>query len=392
MKAFKIIIVLVYTCTIISLGYYIGSFIWPFFAWLTKGYVWIAPAFFCGLSCFVLIFHLAITHYFHYSPKWAFVVWTPILFANIMSLLDIIGRYGNERYWDAVILSQQRLCNKWGRPLTNRHSKYIFGYKDDFILINNYFFDPEENKRDSTTGVLTSKGEEILHPCQYEFREDWEGTNLIYIEDRYTDKKCGLLDKELKTLLPCKFDNIGRRKDLIVASMSDNDNIFQGFYNLTGQEIVPCDYYCNHLYETPHGLIGHFQELKKKGYDDSSSKAGLYSVEKKKLIMPLQYSAFGFNFSSNFIYAHSKTSNENGIGLFDYDGKEIIPCKYKEIYVVGKEVYCIYHQQRTTISVDDAKYEDFADIFDFNGNLLRSDACEINDLKNMAELKEHRTY
>ena len=161
-------------------------------------------------------------------------------------------------------------------------------------------------------GILALNGTEII-PCIYDDIDTWLTTDNFMVK---SGKLKGLYTPRGKVIVPCEYTKISRWRETSLIHVKIDDQ--EGLYSPEGQEILPCQFIiCKEL----NGI--------------SLINRGGFSKNGKV---------------------------QNGIwGAINKEGKIIVPCKYNDITpYAGSE----------RIEADEGYIKD---IYDFNGNYLRSE-------------------
>ena len=161
-------------------------------------------------------------------------------------------------------------------------------------------------------GILALNGTEII-PCIYDDIDTWLTTDNFMVK---SGKLKGLYTPRGKVIVPCEYTKISRWRETSLIHVKIDDQ--EGLYSPEGQEILPCQFIiCKEL----NGI--------------SLINRGGFSKNGKV---------------------------QNGIwGAINKEGKIIVPCKYNDITpYAGSE----------RIEADGGYIKD---IYDFNGNYLRSE-------------------
>lgn len=205
-------------------------------------------------------------------------------------------------------------------------------------------------------GFIDINGKEVITP-KYEFAESFsEGLAIVQINDKY-----GFIDKTGKEVIPIKYDYASSFKEgLCVARIGDK----VGFIDKTGKEVIPFKYYSATNFNNGIAVVllqnGNNVEkygcIDKKGnivipikYDSlellnenliskgvrkhkkthSYISHGLMSI-KEQQILPSVYVSIG-NFGNGLApVCNVDLWGEGVYGFIDTNGKEVIPCMYKE--------------------------------------------------------------
>lgn len=202
--------------------------------------------------------------------------------------------------------------------------KEILGTKyDDLKYIQN------ENKFyiyvDEKVGLVDGKGNTIIAPKNYDSIETFDVDKNLYLVKE--DGKYGLLNLEGTPILYTDYDQIGIT-DIEAFNLKNLDN-----KNLWFDKIVPI----------------------KQG-----SVWGLYNIEKKEIVLPMNYNGFGYKTQSTDVLgeesvllipketgAEGIVINLNGMyGIFDINKKEeIIPCACSRIYSITENGNTQYYME-----------------------------------------------
>ena len=200
-----------------------------------------------------------------------------------------------------------------GAGVMNKFGLEIIPYIYDNIAPNSYwaptYYRATYNHKE---GILSLDGTEII-PCIYDNVDTWLTTNNFRVK---SGKLKGLYSPEGREIVPCEYTTISRWRETSLIHVEIEDK--EGLYTLDGQEILPCQFIiCKEL----NGI--------------SLINRGGFSKDGKV---------------------------QNGIwGAINKEDKIIVPCKYNEI---------IPYAGSERIEADGGYIKD---IYDFNGNYLRSE-------------------
>ena len=200
-----------------------------------------------------------------------------------------------------------------GTGVMNKFGLEIIPYIYDNVIPNNIWaINYYYAVYKNKKGVLSPKGEEII-PCIYTDIDTWHTTNNFIVK---SGKLKGLYSPEGKEIVPCLYTKISYWKETTLLHVQIDDK--EGLYTLDGEEILPCQFIiCKQLNGI--SLINRGGHL-----EDGNIRGGIW-------------------------------------GVIDKEGKTIVPCKYSDIipYAASERI--------------EANGEYITDIYDFNGNYLRSE-------------------
>ncbi|WP_163319804.1 WG repeat-containing protein [Dysgonomonas sp. 520] len=203
----------------------------------------------------------------------------------------------------------------------------------------------DNNNTDYKSGLYDKKGKLIL-PCQYEDAELLPN-KLFRVK---MNGKWGLIDSKNNPLLPCQYEivryythnlivvgnddrnrviDINTKKEIIppvyeyIGSVSHGFSVVcknkkWGTINITGQEILPCEY----------GYIETFRNGYSLAMDTANYKWGIINYE-GKVIVPFKYTEIRDMEDLNISIV--KMGSLAGM-VRPSDGKEIVPCEFNELY------------------------------------------------------------
>lgn len=162
-----------------------------------------------------------------------------------------------------------------------------------------------------------------------------------------------------------KIQNIG------CASISSKDNSYM-LIDESGKTLTPAVFSDRYFCKYNDDLFGVSQKTEKNIFQ------GVFSVKKKRLIIPCEYSGL-FLSDDNVFYLKKRVGSEELEGVCDINGNIIIPCEYSDLFLSGDNVF--YLKKR----VNSEKLEGVCDI---NGNIIIP--CEYSEVNFFADEKYYR--
>ena len=204
------------------------------------------------------------------------------------------------------------------------------------LFFNNIFAQivSDQKGENGLWGFVDANGKWIVEP-QYDYANWSKDSNIGTFEKKSISTEAkGCLDEYGKTIVPIsnykfffrhyitEFDRHYNMTDIYIdyISVTDlSDNV--GLVNMKGKLIFPCKY--KFFYLSKNGDNNLFIQV-----TDLIDKKGIYTTEGKQVV-PISFdNAFIHdNYITIVNYVDSDTLN----GKYSYDGKEIVPCKYKRI-------------------------------------------------------------
>ena len=171
-------------------------------------------------------------------------------------------------------------------------------------------------------GMIDETGKEIYpigkHKDYYRDSDVLTGELLNYVELTDLTGKKGVGDMNGKVFVPCLYDEI------YVSTMNTSIHYIQvtlngksGFLTIKGKQIFPCEY--ERFYVNENGYITVI---------DLNDKKGVFTNDGKQ-VTPLSFDqAFA---REKFIDTYLFLGNDTLQGRYSYEGKEVVPCKYKTV-------------------------------------------------------------
>lgn len=204
---------------------------------------------------------------------------------------------------------------KWG--VINRKGETVLPFEYDKPSYADYSDDLRHVSKNKKHGAVDLKAGKERIKCEYDQK-------LQFIEEQFTETitpilvvkngKAGLINQFGEEIIPCVYDRGEWPFNLTeMGKLRTNQNKKTGIIDRKGNVLVPFQYdYVDHSmgYDTV------LYDIRVKG------KYGLYSVEKKKEVVPAVYDqAISFEDSNYAIVSKKKK-----YGVIDKEGKEVVMC------------------------------------------------------------------
>ena len=238
---------------------------------------------------------------------------TLIVLPFLLSSLFSIFYYGVLNHAYCFRYDRCIIEKRSGVGVMDKFGLEIIPYVYDNIAPNSYWSPAYYRATyNNQKGILALDGTEII-PCIYDDVDTWLTTDNFMVK---SGKLKGLYTPRGKVIVPCEYTKISRWRETSLLHVKIDDQ--EGLYTLEGEEILPCQFIiCKEL----NGI--------------SLINRGGFSKDGKV---------------------------QNGVwGAINKKGKIIIPCKYNDI---------IPYAGSERIEADGGYIKD---IYDFNGNYLRSE-------------------
>ena len=186
----------------------------------------------------------------------------------------------------------------------------------------------------------------ILVSCQQETRH---GTSADLVPFKNKKEKWGYMDSiSKKTVIPCIYDSADSFKvnraivGIFVHKPHNCDYFERGVIDTLGNIIIPIKYK-----EVGGFLDRYFYVVVYLDDESLIKKEGILDWQGKEIIPPI-YDDIEIK-EDIFVITHTYDGDNDSYGCYNLNlKKEIIPCKYKEIYVLHKEI---------TVLTDSGKYK-----------------------------------
>lgn len=267
----------------------------------------------------------------------------PIYNNNLIGLIDKKGSTIIEPSYEYVKVLNQNLI------LVYKNSKYyfinhkgekLFNLKFEIIEIinDNTFIIYDDNKY----GIINNNGNFLLNYDEYdEINYIKNDTTTDYII--YTIKDNQRLNYLFNNNKLTKIEQI---TNLTITTFNEN-NIYlidnEGYYN-----IYNINDKTNKKLQNKYVAIDKFINGIALAINDDM-KTGFIN-ESEKIIIPFEYNMENTTNFNAFNYAI--VSKDNLIGIIDNTKKEIIPIKYKDIYIIKKDRFLVYNENNQVNIID----------------------------------------
>lgn len=221
--------------------------------------------------------------------------------------------------YDGLIKSENFITKKYGFIDTMGKLKIPYIFDDAHIFLNGFAAVKTKNKY----GYIDTLGR-IVIPTNY------DGVSY-FINDLavvYKDNKAGIINRANEVILPFNFDLLSSGDNRRLINKKNNGSQF-GLVSVDGQTIL----------ENKYSMIAHFQNT-------------FYLAEKDKkweLFDSLGQLVFNEPFDEAYILRkHSlvKLKVNGKFGLFNIDGKMVIPFMYDDIYNPSEELIAVKNNDK----------------------------------------------
>ena len=174
-----------------------------------------------------------------------------------------------------------------------------------------------------------------------------------------------MLSPDLKIIVPCKYITVEINDYDRPECISVREKNGCGKLDMEGNVLVPCEYDLVYIRrnEKINGL------LIKPGYAyivSNERGSGLYSIEEQQEIM------FGSGKKKSVGNDYVAVMRSESVGLYNYDGEVIIPCRYTRIVEMHNEFYCEICHEGFRLDNGDYEIRHEYDIYSMDGQFLRA--------------------
>ena len=171
-------------------------------------------------------------------------------------------------------------------------------------------------------GFIDRTGKEVV-PCIYGDVRDFSDGVASVQQGPPASSTWGVIDKTGREIIPCEQTSVAFSEGLAwIEVMQDDGSVKYTYVDKTGKEAVPV--------KPDHSPNGDFSEgLACVALGEGADYRSGYIDKTGKLVLELKPGQFGFSFFEGLAVVSSR---EEKCGVIDKTGREIVPCKYDNMF------------------------------------------------------------